>query len=119
MAKRKEDYSYCLKHQERVTTQRCCCCMRPICEECTMETELGKFCGEECHLKRVTSNERIADLRSRDINDPYAGLLSWLKFIVTCLALVAAVYFIYPKLPDSVHKTIDPMFKKAPVTKPR
>lgn len=113
MAKGKQDYSYCLKHQERVTTSRCCVCMKPICEECTIDTEIGKVCGEECHLKRVTSNERIADLEARSQGDPHAWLWGYIKLFGMILAIVVGAYLIWPKLPQEFRKNVQVFFKKA------
>lgn len=43
--------SVCLRHQDRPAVSRCKLCLKPVCEECKMETTDGVFCSEECKKK--------------------------------------------------------------------
>ncbi|MEQ8169709.1 MAG: hypothetical protein ABRQ38_12530 [Candidatus Eremiobacterota bacterium] len=43
--------SVCLRHQDRTAVSRCKLCLKPVCEECKMETAEGIFCSEECKKK--------------------------------------------------------------------
>jgi hypothetical protein len=111
MAVKGDRLSYCLKHQDRVTDKRCSVCLKPICDECCMTTEMGNFCGQACYEKRVASNERMEVLKQEDeaqrIPRLMRKLISWalfFLFIFTC-------YIMYPKLPASVRKPIDGLVK--------
>lgn len=91
--------SYCLKHQDRLTDTRCAACLKPICEECTLSTELGKFCGEVCYEKRMMSNERVAEIKAKDeLANRGAGLRMLMNWALKLLFL-AGLYFIYMNLP--------------------
>lgn len=95
MARKTERQSYCLKHQERPTDTRCAACLKPICEECTLVTESGKFCGNDCYEKRLASAERVRVLQEEDererIPRMFRALVGW---IVKILILVA-LYFVF------------------------
>lgn len=91
--------SYCLKHQDRPTDSRCSACLKPICEECTLETELGKFCGTECYDKRLASNERVRLLREEDERERWPRFFRTLMGWVFKLLFVLALYVCFTLLP--------------------
>ena len=111
MAVKESRLSYCLKHQDRVTDKRCSTCLKPICEECTLGTELGNFCSQDCYEKRVVSNERIELLRKEDEAQRIPRLIRKLVSFGFFLLVIAAAFMIYPKLPDSVHKPVNSFIK--------
>ena len=49
-----------------VTDVRCAACLKPICEDCILSTDIGKFCGSDCYEKRQKSEERVERLRLED-----------------------------------------------------
>jgi hypothetical protein len=98
--------SYCLKHQNVVTDVRCAACLKPICPECTLNTEKGTFCGSECYDKRVASDERVEALRLQDEADRGPRLMRTLiRWTVVILVLIGA-YMLYPRLPKAVRAPI-------------
>ena len=111
MAAKEKRLSYCLKHQERVTETRCAGCMKPICEDCTFSTELGKFCGSGCYEKRLASNERVEALKKEDDADRGPRMIRTLIRYAIVIILLVAAFALYPKLPASVRKPVDNFFK--------
>ena len=91
--------SYCLKHQDRLTDTRCAACLKPICEECTLSTEVGKFCGNDCYEKRLMSNERVAELKAKDEANRGPQLMRTILGWCFKFLMLAALYFIYMNLP--------------------
>lgn len=106
--------SYCLKHQDRLTDTRCSACLKPICEECTLTTEVGKFCGNECYEKRLASNDRIADLKARDA---LGGTPLWRTLLTLAFwfLFIAALWFVFQNLPVAwkagITKSVKGMWK--------
>lgn len=102
--------SYCLKHQDRLTDTRCAACLKPICEECTLTTELGKFCGNECYEKRLASNERIGELKAKD---GLGGTPLWktLLSLAMWFLFLAALWFVFQNLPVAWKGAITKSFK--------
>ena len=52
----------CLNHPLKDAITRCKRCNKPLCVDCTMRTEIGVFCSEECYhatgefMRRVPSS---------------------------------------------------------------
>lgn len=111
MAVKESRLSYCLKHQERVTDTRCSACLKPICEECTLTTEVGKFCGSDCYEKRVASNERVEILRKEEEAEKFPRLIRKLIGWAITVILIVVAFMLYPKLPASVRKPVDNFMK--------
>jgi len=91
--------SFCLTHQDRATDTRCAACLKPICEECTVTTELGKFCSQDCYQKRLSSNERIQVLKEEEERDRIPRLFRTLVGWGLKVLFLVALYFLYTMLP--------------------
>ena len=91
--------SYCLKHQDRLTDTRCAACLKPICEECTLVTEHGKFCGSECYDRRLESNERVRLLKEEEERERGPKRMRMIVGWLLKLLFLFALYFIYVSLP--------------------
>ena len=91
--------SYCLKHQDRITDTRCAACLKPICEECTVTTEAGKFCSNDCYEKRLQSDQRVAAIKERDERDRGPAMMRMLLGWAIKLLILVALYFLFQNLP--------------------
>ncbi len=104
--------SYCLKHQNRVTDVRCSACLKPICEDCILLTDIGKFCGSECYEKRQQAEERVERLRLEDEAKRGPRLMRKLIGWAIFFCIILAAYIAYPKLPRSVRAPVTKFFHK-------
>ena len=111
MAVKESRLSYCLKHQDRVTDKRCSTCLKPICDECSMSTELGNFCSQVCYEKRVASNERVEVLRKEDEAERIPRLIRKLVSWGVLVLIIVGCFMLYPHLPNSVRKPVDNFVK--------
>ena len=50
---------YCKFHPNKVAHVRCKTCHIPLCEDCTVASEIGVFCSEECFLKTKDFQETV------------------------------------------------------------
>lgn len=91
--------SFCLKHQDRPTDTRCATCLKPICEECTLVTDEGRFCGSDCHEKRLMANERVRVVKEADERDRLPRLFRTLMGWAIKILCLVALYFLYTQLP--------------------
>ena len=91
--------SFCLKHQDRPTDTRCSACLKPICEECTLTTETGKFCGNECYGRRLQSDERVQKMKEQDERDKGPRMLRMLLGWALKLLFLVLLYFVFLNLP--------------------
>lgn len=103
--------SYCLAHQDRPTDTRCAACLKPICEECTLVTEVGKFCGQECYTKRLASNERVRLLAEEDERERIPRLIRSIVGWILKILFLVFLYFVWmnvlpKKLTAPVNKSI-------------
>lgn len=79
----------CIVHHDRPATARCATCHKPICAECTVSTEEGKFCSHECAT-------RAADFRKRFKTVKQGGgaiaklfrAIFWVAVIIIILGIV-------------------------------
>lgn len=110
MPKVESKLSYCLKHQDRLTDTRCAACLKPICEECTLSTEEGKFCGSECWQKRVASNERVQRLKEEEERERIPRLIRKLVRTALFILFLVALYALYPKIPAEIRKPVEKLF---------
>ncbi|MGE0492542.1 MAG: hypothetical protein AB7S38_25230 [Vulcanimicrobiota bacterium] len=99
--------SYCLKHQERLATARCAACLKPLCDECTLPSEEGNFCGVECHQKRLAANVRVEKMAEEE-----KEMAAWRfqrKLISTAvwLAIFLGVAVGWPYLPEALTGPIE------------
>ena len=58
--------SHCLNHQERVATNRCACCSKPLCDQCVQPYAEGKFCSDLCHENVLASAVRAGEMAKSD-----------------------------------------------------
>lgn len=107
MAKRP---SYCVRHQERPTETRCSGCLKPICQDCTLVTEVGTFCGSDCYEKRVAYNDRAESLKHQPVDSMGWRLLRGLVPWVIPVLLVCALVYFWPKLPKQWRAPIEKVF---------
>jgi hypothetical protein len=91
--------SYCLAHQDRPTDTRCAACLKPICEECTLVTEAGKFCGQDCYTKRLASAERVRLLAEEDERERVPRLIRRIVGVMLKILFFVLLYFLYTQLP--------------------
>lgn len=103
--------SYCLAHQDRPTDTRCAACLKPICEECTLTTEVGKFCGNECYEKRLQSNERIKVLKEEEERDRIPRMMRMLTGWALKILVLVALYFVFQTLPVAWKAWLTKSFK--------
>ncbi|MBS2035765.1 hypothetical protein JST97_12310 [bacterium] len=112
MARKMEQrLSYCLAHQDRPTDTRCAACLKPICEECTLTTEVGKFCGNECYEKRLQSNERIKVLKEEEERDRIPRMMRMLTGWALKILVLVALYFVFQTLPVAWKAWLTKSFK--------
>lgn len=86
--------SVCLKHQDRIAVGRCKLCLKPICEECKIETGEGIFCSEDCRKKSESQTDNVIQTKiqseiDREKNPP-AGPI---KAIITTIIFIGVVVF--------------------------
>jgi len=111
MARKMEQrLSFCLAHQDRPTDTRCAACLKPICEECTLTTEAGKFCGNDCYEKRLKSNERVRVLKEEEERERGPRMMRMLMGWVVKILFLVALYFVYQNLPLTWHKWLNKSF---------
>lgn len=111
MARKAEQrLSFCLAHQDRPTDTRCAACLKPICEECTLTTEGGKFCGNDCYEKRLKSNERVRILKEEEERERGPRMMRMLMGWALKILFLVALYFIYQNLPAAWHKWLAKSF---------
>ena len=91
--------SFCLVHQDRATDTRCSACLKPICEECTLTTELGKFCGNDCYEKRLKSDQRVQEMKEKDERDKGPRMMRMLLGWALKILFLVLLYFIFLNLP--------------------
>lgn len=102
--------SFCLAHQDRPTDTRCAACLKPICEECTLVTDQGKFCGNECFEKRMAANERVQILKAEEERDRIPKMIRTLIGWGLKILFLVALYFVYTQLPDAWKGWLDKSF---------
>ncbi len=91
--------SFCLAHQDRPTDTRCAACLKPICEECTLVTDQGKFCGNECFEKRLGANERVRVLKEEEERDRIPKMIRTLIGWAIKILVLVALYYAFTQLP--------------------
>ncbi|HPZ06555.1 MAG TPA: hypothetical protein PL110_00445 [Candidatus Eremiobacteraeota bacterium] len=93
--------SMCLRHQERPAVGRCKLCLKPVCEECKIETADGIFCGEECKGKSEAQKEKAIqthiqvqlDTQKQQRLSPVKNFLSFLMLLAGLGVVGAIVWF--------------------------
>jgi hypothetical protein len=107
--------SYCLKHQDRPTDTRCAACLKPICEECTVVTESGKFCSQECYEKRLASVERVRVLKEEEERERVPRMIRGLISFMLKLLFLFGLFFLFTLLPKAwtapVYKVLNGWWK--------
>lgn len=78
----------CVVHHDREAVARCVTCHRPICEECTISTTDGKFCGRECATKAADFRTSRRAPKGPSLLDTLRG---YVKPIVYLVVLVVAL----------------------------
>jgi hypothetical protein len=112
MARKTEQrLSYCLTHQERPTDTRCAACLKPICEECTLATEVGKFCGSDCYDKRLASNERVRMLAEEEERERIPRMFRAFLGVAFKILLLVALYFLFQNMPVAWKAWLTKSFK--------
>lgn len=112
MARKTEQrLSYCLAHQDRLTDTRCSSCLKPICEECTLTTEVGKFCGNNCYEKRLQSDERVKVLKEEEERDRGPRMMRMLMGWVVKILILIGLYFFFQMLPVAWKAWLTKSFK--------
>ncbi len=112
MARKMEQrLSFCLAHQDRPTDTRCAACLKPICEECTLTTEEGKFCGNDCYEKRLKSNERVRVLKEEEERDRGPRMMRMLMGWLVKLLFLVALVVLFQMLPVAWKAWLTKSFK--------
>ena len=103
--------SFCLAHQDRPTDTRCAACLKPICDECTLTTEEGKFCGNDCYEKRLKSNERVRVLKEEEERDRGPRMMRMLMGWLVKLLFLVALVVLFQMLPVAWKAWLTKSFK--------
>ena len=112
MARKMEQrLSFCLAHQDRPTDTRCAACLKPICEECTLTTEEGKFCGNDCYEKRLKSNERVRILKEEEERDRGPRMMRMLMGWLIKLLFLVGLVVLFQMLPVAWKAWLTKSFK--------
>jgi len=113
--------SVCLRHQDRPAVSRCKLCLKPVCEECTMETADGIFCGEECKKKSESQKSTAIQTEIQimlDKQKQQKGILKNLFGYVTVLiglfvaGYIAWHYVLPPSLKIQIKLLLGNLLKK-------
>lgn len=89
--------STCINHPLVKAIARCKKCMKPICRDCQLTTDLGIFCSDVCYqqMKTFIARQGAYDKKPRW----HWAAAKWLRRLiglVILLAIIAAVaYFVF------------------------
>jgi hypothetical protein len=86
--------SVCINHPTTQAITQCKGCHKPLCEECTQETDQGIFCSEQCYNHFISFNQKAKDIPvpKQNIFKRFTGLLIRLVILAVLLLIVYGLF---------------------------
>jgi len=80
---------YCINHPLVTAVARCKNCMKQVCRDCQMKTDIGIFCSEACYLQ---TKNYLARQGAYDKKPKWHWVVSkWLRRLVGLAILIAII----------------------------
>ena len=99
--------SVCLNHPERPAVHRCTVCFKPVCAECTIQTDDGVFCSRECLSNYDRTKGSVDAWQQQRQREQARRRRSRIIKLIILIALAAAAYYYFTRHPGRLDELKD------------